>query len=45
MGEGVVAGEDTKMTARPPALAERGASRLLSPRSPQVRLASLQPEA
>lgn len=41
MGEGDVAGEDTKMTA----LEERRASRLFSLPSPQVRLASLQPEA
>lgn len=41
VGEGVVAGEDTKMTA----LAQRRASCLFSLPSPQVRLASLQSEA
>lgn len=41
VGEGAVAGEDTKMTA----LAERRASCLFSLPSPQVRLASLRSEA
>lgn len=41
VGEGVVAGEDTKMTA----LEELRASCVFSLPSPQVRLASLQSEA